>query len=472
MTIDAGYVDQTQIAALNFIFAGGENPPAIKPIASQLLHELQQLNQQQADLCLGNMGVHLREFAEVVDLTHPDLAAFQEGVLLDNPHTTKLCQTIAACKHAFKEGWTEILPGFRKIAKQGLPSTLVNIRSPRRNQQFVRLVADPALREEIRRTKKARQIQLYPFYKKGEDAWHFQPANFDLFVPGSKAYEQQIAEAKKKAARYKELGCTDMEKTILQSVEDFMKSFEKQNYHGFYRLTMTNAAIILAKMHGYTLQTPIRSNDARMLRVPEGFEQYFIFQEGGDGEEAEAERRLIEELERMVAAVAARESSSPEKKATKKAPVKAVPSCSMHSKQLMYAPTIYPLATFIETIYGKVEKPPVKQHARQDSLEPFDVWQAMQRLDSLPAFGGKPMFDHFLVMVPSPQPMYWESKGSFEKIIKNKGFSIVKGDKTEVFDNPLSAKICLDTLLVQEGRVHPIVLGERDGQCYFLAFWG
>lgn len=456
---DTAYINAKQEQVFSFVF--GQEPAKVQVNLSDLLIRLGEMDDSAASQILGSLGSQLSQFARVVDRNHPDLLEFRDGILCGNSTITKrLCQVIDAWTCAQQRGWDELLPLYKKISRQGLPSALTTIRSPEADQQNVRFVADAKIRGIIRATKQPRVIQLLPFFKRGESAWHIQPSDFDLFIPGSMAYEKQIAVAKAKAERFQKLGCEAMAKAVTDSITEFLSVFEKQKYRGFYRITATNAAVILAKIHGYTLRpsSSARSNDARMVRVPDEYVQYFKASDGksivGGGDDPES--ILIAEMERMMQAVAARDGS-------KMIPIEANPPAS-----LVYSPTVYPLCHFLKTVYGG-NSPKLRQYPYSQTKENLDVFRLIEYLEEYPPLNGKPIFDHFLVLVPTPQPYFWDAK----QAAKNKGvrFSVSVDGGSKEFVDSLTAKLYLDAALVLSGVVTPVLLGERDGQCYFLSFW-
>src|SRR5690606_27755983 len=136
----------------------------------------------------------------------------------------------------------------------------------------VRLLKDKQEREEIRCLKRMQSIDLQGVYKKGEDAWNAQPDNFNRFLRFDTAYQDELNKAEKKAKRYEDLGCTAMASEIRRTIEMFKENIE-QSYFGFNRITMTNAAITLAKSLGFTFippQTamyPVSSPDALQGKI-------------------------------------------------------------------------------------------------------------------------------------------------------------------------------------------------------------
>jgi hypothetical protein len=129
---------------------------------------------------------------------------------------------------------------------------------------------------------------------------------------------------------------------------------------------------------------------------------------------------------------------------------------------------VYPLSHFLKIEYGD-NPPKLKQYSQSRTKENLDTCRLIEYLEEYPPLNGKPIFDHFLVLVPTPQPHFWDAKqGAKDKGVK---FSVNVDGKTNEFDDPLAAKIHLDVALVRAGVVTPVLLGERDGQCYFLSFW-
>lgn len=467
-------------------------PVEVAAVISPLFTRLRELDESTVSQALGSMGVRLWNFAKQVDFTHPDIRAIA-GLLDDNTFTKRLCQAVEGWKHAKEGGLNELLPLFRKMARHSAPPVFNQICSPKEAQRFVRLIPDQETRDKIRATKKPRIVQLRSFYKRGENGWHIQPENFELFAPRSKGYAAQIEAAKVKAERLKKIGCESMCSAVSTSIEEFVKTFEQHNHQGFYRLSATNAAITLAKMHGYTLQTPVRTQDARMIKCPDAFRPFFS-QKASSSVDSD-EEQLINELRNMVAEVAAKEFGEKGKEI-------AFQGGGSAPMSLVYAPTLYPLGVFLDAVYGK-ERPPMPRYRRHDDSE-SDVYQYVQWLEAYPSMNGKPLFDHYLVMVPSCQPISWEPKPATPnegqgpakaelvseakaKEIKKKKvekkpakaapaepqgpFEVVVGDKTESFPTPMEAKMFLDRTLIAQKLVTPILLGEREGQCYFLSFW-
>ncbi len=97
---------------------------------------------------------------------------------------------------------------------------------------------------------KSHEIDLRGFFRKGPEAWRSMPANFVMYTRYSTSHLQEVKKAEKKIVRYKELGCDQMCEQIEEAINCF-KSLLEDAYFGFHRITMSNVAVILAKMHGF-----------------------------------------------------------------------------------------------------------------------------------------------------------------------------------------------------------------------------
>ena len=90
-----------------------------------------------------------------------------------------------------------------------------------------------------------------------------------------------------------------------------------------------------------------------------------------------------------------------------------------------------------------------------------DMSRLVDHLDSFPDMNGKALFDDLIVLVPSVKLNAYN--GTY--FIKDLNGNILG------FDNQEEAAIFLDKVLIEHGFIQPILLGERDGMCYFLCYW-
>lgn len=87
--------------------------------------------------------------------------------------------------------------------------------------------------------------------------------------------------------------------------------------------------------------------------------------------------------------------------------------------------------------------------------------ELVNHLDNFPDMNGKSLFDDLIVLVPSV------------RIHDYNGTYFIRDLKGNIlgFDRQEEAVAFLDKALIESGLVHPVLLGERDGMCYFVAYW-
>lgn len=110
---------------------------------------------------------------------------------------------------------------------------------------------------------------------------------------------------------------------------------------------------------------------------------------------------------------------------------------------------------------------------------PFDKFKSMgwlsskitatvEYLDNFPKIGWKPLFDHYLFVLPT----VW----NFPTVIHNPftSYAVVaineKNAKSQSFNSIREARSHIDSRMIESG-VMPILLGERDGKCYYISEW-
>lgn len=371
-------------------------------------------------LALGKFGENLKAFSHAVDLKHPHVKTLFDDMFADD---SEFCQDISElielAEFAREKKLTRVLSniGGKVVSREKLCRTLLKtIDSPFNNRYHIRMLRSREERDCVRSEKKMQAIDLTTVVKKGEEVWASQPENFDSFIRWGVAYEEEINYAMKKAQRYIKLGCTGMATQIAESIKQF-KNQVHEVYYGFNRITMTNAAVILAKSLGYNLTTYWLSgeNDKKLYRisVPRtlfgeyNFEvdpQYVPYQTG---------------------------TSSPV-------------GFRLARDTFDYEPRVYPLYKLI--------------HMASDHMQ-----KIVDHLEAFPKACGKSIFDSYAIIVP----------GVFYPRIEHNGvYSILDtgGNKAD-FSTRDEAVQALDVNLIENGYLTPILLGEKDGKCFFISFW-
>lgn len=373
--------------------ASSSNPPLLL----RLIHDS---SQDLLEYAFGQFGTNLLQLTKVLDMSHPDLATIFDGNFSDNQNFAKKCmQFLAMAEYAKNNQLNEIFPWIGSLfVKESLDKTVIKkIDNANYNKSYVRLILDSEEREAIRFCKKMQIIDLQNFYKKSDELWNAQTDNFKQFIRYDSAYMRELKQAEKKMKRYQELGCHSLASEIAKSIGVFRENME-QTYYGFNRITMTNAAIILAKCLGYTYSPAyqlhagehIMRMDAQ-IKVPRIFFKNYFFD---------------------------------------------------HSLDLNtvydYEPKVYPFHEVVD-------------------IAPEQVMQTIKLLESFPEANDKPIFDHFGVIVPSIS-------------YKNHIFKNESGLLQDCGSQEECSKE-LDKVFIKNKYIYPIIIGEKDGKCFFICYW-
>lgn len=379
------------------------------------------------ELSLGKIGQKLRLFAAKVDFTHPEIVSVFDGVLADDQSFAQEClELLLLAQFARDHQLTKIIPLLgRAVAKDSLSKTIVRkIDSPQHNRMHVRLLKDPQEREEIRLTKRMQTIDLQSIYNKGEEVWNAQPDSFSRFLRFDTAYQDDLKLAEKKVLRYEELGCKSLAEEVRKSIVVFREHME-QSHYGFNRITMTNAAVILAKSVGFSY-TPSQEvtggfvgsyrTDAKITINRKFFGKYNF-----DPDQIIGFDPIVSEIARS--------------------PIFTV----KQQNPYLYQPRVYPLHEFWD-------------------LASQEIKDIIALLEAFPDAGNKPIFDHFGVIVPSVALPQQVPKDGIFTFLDERG--LVQG-----FSLKDDAEKALDSILIKGEYIHPIIVGEKDGKCYFLSYF-
>lgn len=387
-------------------------------VTPSLLVHLLRCDDEVVDMSLGKVGRWLKSFAQEVDFGHPELSTIFDGALSDDRDFPQECiELLSLAEYARDKHFSRIVPMLGQVvSREKLDRGVAKrIDSPASSRLHVRLLKNAQEREEIRSLKKMQTIDLGSVYRKGEDVWRAQPDDFKKFLRFDTAYQDEIAKAEKKAKRYADLGCSALAEEILKSVEAFKEHME-QSYYGFNRITMTNAAVILAKSLGYvynphaTIYSLIDETSGKIVVPRKVFGKYNF----------DPDFNPLE-YEPLVPALDGN-------------PV----YCQRYAPPLIYEPRVYPLHQFWD-------------------IAPESVVKTIQTLETFPDACDKPIFDHFGIIVPGvniPDAKFLDEHGL-----------------VRLFTSREQAVRELDRTLAKMGLFHPVVVGERDGRCYFVCYW-
>lgn len=361
---------------------------------------------------LGELGQKLKSFIKSIDYHHPDIMTFFDGSISDDHEFSQKClELLKIGEFAKQQNLLKIVPDLgQHVFKESMSRQLIKqIVAPKNSRMYVRLLSDPQERSRIRATKKMQTIDLSSVFNKGEDFWQALPDNFLKFLRFDFAYKEDIENAEKKAARYEDLNCFSLAEEIRKSIKDF-KEYMDQSYYGFNRITMTSAAVILAKSSGFDFVP----NNCE-ITVSRKFFEKFNFDSN--------------------------------------ALITCPPKASRFSgknvliqnnlSDFEYQPRIYPLHELYDIASEKTKK-------------------ILYTLETFPDAGNKPIFDHFGIITPSLN----------FPLLKDKLYTFLDGNGIlQSYNEREDAIKSLDKILISKGYLHPIIIGERDGKCYFVCYF-
>ena len=256
-------------------------------------------------------------------------------------------------------------------------------------------------------------IDLSSFFKKGDEIWVSQPNSFQNFIRYNTSYQEEINIAERKAQRYHNLGCKGLADNIQEAIASF-KSQVHEAYFNFNRVTMTNAAIILAKFIGCRLVTSFGSpseGDSKSFRISiprNTFGDYNFEVAGG-------------------IYLSSTDTLRPR-----------------YSDSYEYEPRVYPLHKF--------------WHLASDGIN-----RIVNHLEAFPEANGKAIFDNYVVLVPGPFYPRNATEGQFT-IRDSDGIHLV-------YDTREAAIFSLDSIMLKNNIIPAVLLGEKDGKCFFVSFW-
>ncbi len=341
----------------------------------------------------GTNGKVLHDLLAPMDPSHPDLlAALNDRVFAVRATHDLFVSVVGLANLAVDHGRAELLgplPGLKLLHDR-----LGEIKP------FARCIRDPALRDEQRRGKKPQVIDMSTLSRKGEELWNTQPASFESLVRFENAYADEMTAARRRAERFRSLGCVAMHEEVTKTVEAFQTQMAEA-YQGFNRLTFNAACVILAKWHGYNLVTPFILSDF-----------------------------------------------PPERNYKVTVEAKHFKGCAFFLRPedadlcWPYSPRVYPLG-------------------EMGTLPP-DVTEIVGLCENYHGFGGRPLFDHYAVMVPGiDYPQCREGEYAFH----------AEDGTVASFTDQNEARFALDKMLLAAGVFSAVVMGERDGKCYCLCVW-
>lgn len=368
---------------------------SIQKIECPLIKSLPTLSNEQVD-SIGEIGIKLKKFISQVNLDHPE-------VTLNHPRWDEFQKdVISALSSPMKEELNTIYRNFARLLDRPKP----------------RILRESDQRDKSRREKKhIKNIGMKNVYVQGENC--LSNPDVDYYVCGSDLWQVEAKELETKGKHFDVLGMNEVAgvyKKRMASVE----KFPQDSCLGFYPLKPEDAAVCLAKFHGY------RWNAYQGVIIA----PFKSFDEPFWKDEKIAEQTKYGDLHEM------QQMEDAKKWITLKEKKVHISDCIGFNFQ----PRLYPLASF---------KLPMPQR----------VSEIITAVECHPLMNHFPIFDYYWVLVPGVSVQH--------PLIHCKSNSTwIVGDQT--YKDQMEAAIALDYHLIKTGYLQPIVLAERDGKTFFL----
>jgi len=367
---------------------------------------------------LGSTGMRLKRFAIRVNLNHPDIESYFG--MLGQP-AVELCKVAAealTAATADKSQGKEIVSLEKDFtANEGWVKSLRFMQQP--NARLLGGLEDRKNQRGIKQQIKS--VGLKSVFQGGENAFYGRPTHFKRFARGSSYYHEELKDLKARQDLFVAKNMPEMSHAFAKRMRSLEESVS--DLLGFYRIKPDEAAVTLARLHGF------KWNNSGIVTISSTF---------FDGCHFWSEGAVISESEEDKA------------EGMKKALIlntRFVPT-NVGSVFFNYQPRMYPLSLWETRV-----------------STPSTVQKIIDRSEHFALLNRSPFFDYYWVLVPSiniAHPLIQKQKDHYT--VREGGSNVVYADATE-------AAFSVDTILVKEGCVVPIIIGERDGRCYFVSHW-
>jgi hypothetical protein len=363
------------------------------------------------------MATRLKHFCENVDLDHPTIQELMaRGFQTDSEFNSTLREIMTLLSMENTGSMSSVLGLLKEsfTKAKSMKEVRVAIYKPP-----TRALKGRKEREDARSKKSVKDIGLKEWLEKAKN-WHDHPGSFVCFTRLNDSYQDQMTLNEKRAEKLDELGMTALGGSFRKR-NAIITNFLGEQYCGFTKLRMIDAAIILAKVHNAYFKEDYRS----IIYSRRAFSKFKFWLEPGT----------------VYLAKQAGPGSDPSKDH------KITVGACMIPDIFAFKPRAYPLHEFA------VEWP---QHVK-------DV---IEVVEAHPDMLGKAIFDQFWVIVPgialSPEMHHYAQKW----------WVVRTGDTAELYLAQEHAERALDFHLTRAGCLYPVLVGEKDGKCHFLTYWG
>jgi hypothetical protein len=206
---------------------------------------------------LGDSGMRFLRFAHSADLSHPGLSDVSR--LSENAQL--ILEMLDLCSFAHARGMSLILSSLSSSFRKVLDG--VGVEDPSRSGLRARLLKSET-RNRIRESKIPYTIRSSNFFERIARNWHSLPSDFSVFERGGGGPSSVTESCRARAARFRSIGCQDLAAACDSSLE----MMGDDCYHGFYRLGITKACVVLAKISGCLISSESGANTVFLDGAP------------------------------------------------------------------------------------------------------------------------------------------------------------------------------------------------------------
>jgi hypothetical protein len=357
--------------------------------------------EEDCQLVLGKFGRSINSFCQRVDVDHPHLATFISQHGITRKKFSLICEAIGSAAYIRDHNTAELselirsqFTKFKEVSKNFCHEI---------SRPPVRILKSDKERIKARQIKKPNSIPFAGVLEATPCSVH--PDSFKSYYCGYD-YVDELAAQEKMLSAFDDVQAAAFSRAISTKM-DYTKKRVSEQYYGFVRLKMVDAAMILAKSMGLRWESGARCIQVSRDLVPAKLAFWKIADTYG------------------------------------------LPN-------LKYQPNKYPLYSFDAPMPPRVEK-------------------LLKLVEHYPATGGKAIFDHYWVVCPSfhlDAREFCHDKKSEKWLLMIDGKEVAVNwhqskEKSEI--NP--ASVALDQHLTKSEFITPVVLGERNGECFFLCYW-
>ena len=392
-----------------------DSGPGICPVAGPraIMSKIKASDQSLLSMAFGEFGICLGRFVKSLDLSHPESISICDAIFgTDHFFADKFYDLLMLAEIAAERGHTSCFPflGQAVIREYMSKPVYKRIETGQTARSYVRVVEDRQQRGSLRKGKRTQIIDMQSLYKKGDEVWSAQPEDFGRFMRFDSAYRSELEQAEKRMLRYRDMRCSTLAQEMQRSINSFRENMD-QSYYGFNRITMTNAAVVLAKFLGYRF-------------VPEQQMSIGSFSYSANPKIVIDQSSLGDyrfTVDNYVGGLSQEQAMA-----------------KIMGQKHVYQPKVYPYP-MLEDLAGD------------------GVRKIVDCLERFPELGGKPIFDHYGVIVPSvlyTESCFRDSNGLIQR-----------------FDDMNELSLVLDRSLIKTKSVIPVLVGERDNRCFFISYW-